>query len=434
MQNNKRNNKSNFLSYLSNLISEATKSICQLDFGEKLGSGFLIKMQKGNDPFYCLMSCEHIISKNLNNSDSFIVYYNKGKLFFKINKNDERFKKDFRYIDMCIIVIEIIVEDNVAEEFFLNVNSYHFKDIINQTLYILQFPREDQNYSYAKGKINSVILYEFTYLANSFIIPGSPIFAFIDNKLVIVGISKKKVENLFYGCFIYPAYNSLLKNYKFKGYTFNNGKYIGDFLNEKRQGYGKFLKANNSYYVGEWFNDYEHGNGIIYSDMNPESKNIIYEGEFQNGKPNGFGKCFYENGNYYEGEFLEGVRHGKGIIYYKNGKIKYEGNFIRDICEGQGKYIWENGEYYIGDFHNNLREGKGKEYYNDGTLQYDGDFLLNKYHGIGKFYWKSGIYYNGEWVNGLMHGKGIIYSKSNNIIYNGSFIFGQKNFISDNNK
>ena len=98
----------------------------------------------------------------LNNSDSFIVYYNKRKLCFKINKKDERFKKDFRYLDMCIIIIEIIVEDNVEEEFFLNVNSYRFNDIINQTFYNLQFPREDQNYSYAKGKINSVILYEFT--------------------------------------------------------------------------------------------------------------------------------------------------------------------------------------------------------------------------------------------------------------------------------
>ena len=429
MENNHIPNPSSFL---SNMISEATKSICQLDFGQKLASGFLIKMKKGNEPFYCLMSCEHIINKNLKNKDSFIIYYNKGKIFFKISKKDRRFRKDFRYLDMCIIVIEILTEDNIEEEFFLNATLYNYSDVMDKTLYILQYPKEEQKYNYLEGKINSITLYEFTYLANNFIAPGNPIFVLIDNNLVIVGITKKKTETEFYGCFVYPAIISLQKNYKFKGHTFNYGKYIGEFLNEKRQGYGKLVKPNNSYYVGEWLNNYEDGRGIIYADMTSQNKNIIYEGYFKNGKPNGYGKCFYENGNYYIGEFLDGVRHGKGIIYYQNGKIKYEGNFINDICEGEGKYIWENGEYYIGEFHNNLREGKGKEYYKDGTPEFEGDFSFNKYHGKGVFYWKNGNYYIGEWRNGFKHGNGIIYSKDNNIIYKGYFMWGQK-FISDNN-
>ena len=35
-----------------------------------------------------------------------------------------------------------------------------------------------------------------------------------------------------------------------------------------------------------------------------------------------------------------------------NGNILYDGNFINGKFKGDGKLIWENGEYYIRQFKN----------------------------------------------------------------------------------
>ena len=53
---------------------------------------------------------------------------------------------------------------------------------------------------------------------------------------------------------------------------------------------------------------------------------FIFEGEFKNGKKNGKGKEYYENGRIkYEGSYLNGRKNGKGKEYYEIGRIKYEG-------------------------------------------------------------------------------------------------------------
>ena len=40
-----------------------------------------------------------------------------------------------------------------------------------------------------------------------------------------------------------------------------------------------------------------------------------YEGEFLQGKKNGKGTYFWNNGNRYEGEYLNDSKHGKGVFY-----------------------------------------------------------------------------------------------------------------------
>ena len=59
--------------------------------------------------------------------------------------------------------------------------------------------------------------------------------------------------------------------------------------------------------------------------------NIKYDGEFINDKREGKGKFIWEDGEYYIGEWKDALKHGKGIIYYSNGNIKYDGNFINGM-------------------------------------------------------------------------------------------------------
>ena len=113
---------------------------------------------------------------------------------------------------------------------------------------------------------------------------------------------------------------------------------------------------------------------------------LVYEGEYLNGKRNGKGKLYYSNKKLkYEGDLIDGKKHGKGIEYDKNHTFKYEGEYVNGKKHGYGKeyYLINNnisGEYYLkfeGKYLNNDKF-KGKEYYNNGKLKYEGEYLFDK--------------------------------------------------------
>ena len=49
--------------------------------------------------------------------------------------------------------------------------------------------------------------------------------------------------------------------------------------------------------------------------MDFSKEKITYEGEWVNDKPEGYGKFIYSDGEYYIGEWKNGLRHGKGKTY-----------------------------------------------------------------------------------------------------------------------
>ena len=54
-----------------------------------------------------------------------------------------------------------------------------------------------------------------------------------------------------------------------------------------------------------------------------------YEGEIENGKPNGKGTLIYRNGTRYVGEYLDGTWNGQGSFYFPDGE-KWVGEFKED--------------------------------------------------------------------------------------------------------
>ena len=111
--------------------------------------------------------------------------------------------------------------------------------------------------------------------------------------------------------------------------------------------------------------NYKHFTGryIIYDskrivkEYNGEDDELIFEGEYLNGKRNGKGKEYLnENTLLFEGEYLNGKRNGKGKEYFgKINKLRFEGEYL-----------------------NGKRNGKGKEYDYDGILKFEGEYLDNK--------------------------------------------------------
>ena len=79
---------------------------------------------------------------------------------------------------------------------------------------------------------------------------------------------------------------------------------------------------------------------------------VHYRGEVLdlNSISSGYGKLEFENKEYYIGEWKNLQMHGKGTLYYKNGRIQYQGEFQYGEKEGFGKYYKENGDLYIGQF------------------------------------------------------------------------------------
>ena len=102
-------------------VANPLKALCFIQTQSTFGSGFLIKLFKGNQDFFCLITCEHVIKREMVNQRKTIKFFYdclNAKLKEIVLNPDERLIQDFRnpnemeyYIDA--IVIEILPKDNI---------------------------------------------------------------------------------------------------------------------------------------------------------------------------------------------------------------------------------------------------------------------------------------------------------------------------------
>lgn len=159
-----------------------------------------------------------------------------------------------------------------------------------------------------------------------------------------------------------------------------------------------------------------------------------YEGEWLNGKRDGFGVLNWKDGNVFKGYFINDMSNGLGRQHHKTGEI-YFGQWVNDRAEGWGEFInkagstyrgewkgdkqhgfgieeWSKGAVYKGEFLNGQRNGKGILRLEDGS-QYEGEFKNNEIDGVGIFNYFDGKQYSGEWKRNQMSGFGIlVYSQT----------------------
>ena len=161
-------------------------------------------------------------------------------------------------------------------------------------------------------------------------------------------------------------------------------------------------------------------------EYNSYNDDLIFEGEYLNGRRNGKGKEYNEEGNLiFEGEYLTGKK-WKGI---EKEYDEYTKILIFE-CE------YKNGE----------RKGKGKEYdkYNE-ELLFSGTYLNGKRNGKGEEYKlipcerssygsnyyssrdnsKNIIIFSGEYLNGERK-EGSEYNYDEKLVYKGGFLNGKK--------
>ena len=181
------------------------------------------------------------------------------------------------------------------------------------------------------------------------------------------------------------------------------------------------------------------GKYIIFEDNNKKGKefdrynnNVIYEGEYLNGKRNGKGKEFNENGELiYEGEYLNGKKNGKGIEYNKllilfegeyldgkrwNGKGNVgSGIFDYEIKDGKGPvkdlkakmladkktiFTFFEGEYLNGERKGIIKELIPESYKTFDKITFESEYSYGKKNGKGKEYIEAVLVFEGEYLNG----------------------------------
>ena len=121
-----------------------SKSLCFIQTPNTSGSGFLIKLFKGTQDFFCLMTCEHVIKKEMVNQRKTIIFFYdsiNAKLKEIILNPDERLIQDFRNLNinemeynLDAIAIEILPKDDIPKEYFLLPdikNIYNFNNLKN---------------------------------------------------------------------------------------------------------------------------------------------------------------------------------------------------------------------------------------------------------------------------------------------------------------
>jgi hypothetical protein len=148
--------------------------------------------------------------------------------------------------------------------------------------------------------------------------------------------------------------------------------YIGTLSKGLFDGFGTLSSLDNKYlYTGEWKDGLKHGKGqlitekIKYSgkfenDVFSGNKGVlcdekgnIYEGDFVNGKFEGYGHYKMSNGDNYIGQFKNGYFEGKGQLTDKKGNV-FNGNFVRGQKDGFGLIVKSNGETIEGKYKNGI--------------------------------------------------------------------------------
>jgi hypothetical protein len=359
-----------YKTYYKNL-NKLQKSIRRIAINNKIyGTGFLMELEKEQEPFYCLITLEYIISENLieNSAEIEILYsQNTQKEILKIHLNkNERFIRNYGYLGVDATVIQIFPEKNeINKQFFFKNDNIeilarnNYEILKNKIIHILQYPGCGNVLSISQGEYLGIYNIKKFY-HNAPTMPGSggsPISIVYDNKIIIFGIHKSSKKNKKLGEFIYPIIHSLKINALFEKSNIFKGEIIEENDHCIQRGE---LKMGKKIYVGELLKYRPNGKGTLYKKKKEKYK-IIYYGDFVEGKFQGNGILFYnyKKKTYYEGEFKDNKRHGNGK-YYVNNKLKYEGEFKDDKYNGLGTIYYQDVSYYKGGFTNGKKTGHGE--------------------------------------------------------------------------
>ena len=271
--------------------------------------------------------------------------------------------------------------DDEIDEYIRNEFKKYFKDLLIELSLLLNIVN--------KNNIIKLLIPKFD---NSFT------QSILDEKEIKL-LFKKIIPNNNYMLFLYFFSKKKSFDYWLKEHN-ENLFYLSNYIKSDKK-LTIYLEDGNTY-LGTLKNGIFDGNGILSSDDNK----YLYNGEWKDGVKHGKGQLITEKIKY-SGKFENDQFSGRGILCDDKGNI-YEGDFLNGKFEGYGHYKMSNGDNYIGEFKNGLFDGKGQLTDKNGNV-FDGDFVKGKKEAFGVIITNKGEKIEGKYKNG------IFFKQNNNI-------------------
>ncbi|CAI9291416.1 unnamed protein product [Lactuca saligna] len=158
--------------------------------------------------------------------------------------------------------------------------------------------------------------------------------------------------------------------------------------------------SNGDVYEGEFYKGKCSGSGVYYYNMNGR-----YEGDWVDQKYDGYGVETWAKGSRYRGQYRQGLRHGYGVYRFFTGDM-YAGEWIKGQCHGRGVHTCDDGSKYFGEFKGGLKHGLGHYHFRNGDM-YSGEYFADMMHGFGVYHFANGHRYEGAWHEGRRQGFGM---------------------------
>ncbi|KAL3914031.1 MAG: hypothetical protein SGILL_006259, partial [Bacillariaceae sp.] len=167
------------------------------------------------------------------------------------------------------------------------------------------------------------------------------------------------------------------------------------------------------------------GVGTIVYEKNRHPAGILeYEGFFDQGIRQGYGRASFGNLDTYHGNWSNGVFEGNGEYTFADGRA-YKGVFAKGLPhDTKGRFLWPNNDFFEGTFDNSRRKS-GRFVFNDGSY-YDGEYFSpdGTYGGNGKLVTLM-ISYEGGFRDGAFHGTGCLRKNCGTVIFDGEWEDGK---------
>lgn len=157
--------------------------------------------------------------------------------------------------------------------------------------------------------------------------------------------------------------------------------YEGEFRNGKREGFGSYYYKDGSLcYAGFWKEDKKDGLGVSFR----ERDHVLHISRWKEGAPGEFVSLFDQAGNLrYGGRMENGKKQGAGVSYDQDAGTVFVGKWLDGQPTGVGSAFDREGNLvYYGGWDQGKPNGRGTEFDSSGAIVFDGE-------------WKDGKYYNG---------------------------------------
>ena len=227
--------------------------------------------------------------------------------------------------------------------------------------------------------------------------------------------------------------------------------YVGEFVDDRRVGWGIYTLKNGDRYKGQFEKDQMEGRGV-YKFSSPSTVGY-YLGEFKENAFHGLGRMVFRDGTQYFGSFTNNsMNSARAILKYGNGDT-YKGGVSQNMKsdeKGERIYTYSHGDVYQGQFRADKKEGEGKLQIAAQHISYIGEFkddrktgkcklydfgpAFGRYQGtlneeeeldgtdcLFEFPAEMDVNYQGEFKDSMIHGKGKLLHLDTGNTFEGTF-------------